>query len=316
MIVVTGPNGNVGTELAHALSRQTELPYRIVSRHPERLKQQFGAHTPVAKFDFDDRSTWKETLAGIDTLFLLFPLPHPVTARERMAPFSTAAVEAGCKHIIYVSVPGADKYSVVPHYTVERHIESLGAPYTFLRPTYFSQNLCRDISTHGVDIAQSNEIYIPAGKGRTSFIDSRDVADAALAVMRDPKPHYNKAYLLTGPEHLDFFQVADIFTEVLGRKVRYTHPSLPAFWYRMWRRKVGWDVIFFMTITYTLARTGRNEAASDDLKNLLDRPPRTMRQFVQDFRDRWTPRAAAETLAWVEEAKRAARWRTGRDVKT
>ncbi len=312
MIVVTGPNGNVGAELTRALTQQSDLPYRIVSRRPEALRKEFGASTPVARFDYDDRATWDQTLQGVETLFLLFPLPHPVTARQRMAPFATAAVEAGCKHIVYVSVPGADRYSVVPHYTVERHIESLGVPFTFLRPTYFSQNLCRDISTHGVDIAQRDEIFIPAGRGRTSFIDSRDVADAALAIFRDPKPHHNRAYLLTGPEHLTFYEVAELFTQVLGRRIRYAEPSLPAFWLRMARRGVGWDVIFFMTITYTLARSGRNEADSPDLRNLIGRAPRTVREFVNDYRDRWTPQATKATLAWVEQAKGSARWRTGR----
>ena len=43
----------------------------------------------------------------------------------------------------------------------------------------------------------------------------------------------------------------------LGRPIRYTSPSFPAFWRRL-RPRVSWDTLLFMTIVYTLARRGRN----------------------------------------------------------
>ena len=42
MLVITGPNGNVGTELVRAVLRQPVLPHRIASRHPQKLREQFG----------------------------------------------------------------------------------------------------------------------------------------------------------------------------------------------------------------------------------------------------------------------------------
>ena len=74
--------------------------------------------------------------------------------------------------------------------------------------------------------------------------------------------------------------MAEILAEVLGRPIRYAAPSLPAFWLRMARRGVAADVIFFMTIVYTLTRTGRNEPLTDELPRLLGRPGTTMRAFA------------------------------------
>ncbi|MFM2042742.1 MAG: hypothetical protein RLY86_1318 [Pseudomonadota bacterium] len=297
MIVITGPNGNVGTELVRMMAAQTELPFRIAAHSPDKIRRLYGADVQAVKFDYADRGTWAGVLAGISTLFLLFPLPHPRTARTWMVPFVEAAKAAGVRHIVYVSVPGADTLKMVPHYTVERAIEATGVPYTILRASYFAQNLVRDITTHSVDIAKYGEIFIPAKGGKTSFIDSRDMASVAIDVFRHPDRHANRAYVLTGPEPLDFHQVAAMLTEELGRPVRYADPSMPRFWWRMHRRGVPFDTLFFMTIVYGLTRGGKNAPMTDTLPRLLGRPATGMRQFIRDYRDRFTPEAADALLA-------------------
>jgi len=291
VFVVTGPTGNVGAELTRLLVERPDAPaYRIAAHDPDRIRAQHGPDVPVARFDYDDRRTWPAVLDGVTALFLLFPLPSPRAVRTRMTPFVDAAVAAGCRHIVYVSVPGADRLRFVPHYQVERHIEASGAAPTFLRCSYFGQNLIRRISTHGVDIAERGEVFIPAGNGRTTFLDARDVAEVALLAVQKPDEFRGTAHTLTGPERLDLDEVAAILSEVLDRPIRYARPSLPQFWDRLRRRGVTWDTLLFMTIVYTLTRTGRNEPVTDELPRLLGRPARTFRQFAQDHRDRWLTR--------------------------
>jgi uncharacterized protein YbjT (DUF2867 family) len=295
MIVVTGPNGNVGTELVRALIRAGDLPFRIAANTPAKIDALYGADVPRTKFSFDDRETWGPTLADVSTLFLLFPLPHPRTAKTWMVPFVEAAKAAGAQHIIYVSVPGADTTKMVPHYTVERAIEASGVPYTFLRASYFAQNLCRDITTHAVDIARDDEILIPAGKGKTSFVDSRDVAEVAVKVMRDPAAHVGRGYVLTGPEAIDFYEVAARFTRVLGRPIRYRAPSFLRFW-RTVGPRVTWDTLFFMSGVYFLTRIGKNAPMTDTLPQLLGRPATSIDRFIADHHDRFTGEAATRAV--------------------
>jgi uncharacterized protein YbjT (DUF2867 family) len=119
------------------------------------------------------------------------------------------------------------------------------------------------------------------------------VAVVALDVFRDPVAHKNRAYTLTGPERLDFYEVAGVLSKVLERPIRYASPSLPRFWYRLGRRGVSWDTLVFMTIVYALTRAGRNEPLTDELPALLGRPATDMRQFAKDNRWRW------ETRTWT-----------------
>ncbi|MFD4405452.1 NmrA family NAD(P)-binding protein [Nocardia sp. NPDC058499] len=286
MIVLTGPTGNVGAEVARLMvERETAWPFRIAAHSVERTRARLDApQAPVVAFDYDDRTTWGPVLDGVTTLFLLFPLPSPRTVTTRMKPFIDAAVAAGCRHIVYISVPGADRQKVVPHYAVERHIEASGAHYTFLRCGFFMQNLCRKVSTHGVDIMDRGELFIPGGDGVTTFLDSRDVATVVVQVLTDPSLHRDRSYTLTGPQQLDLDSAARLLSRALDRPVRYTRPSLPRFWIRMFGRGVSWDTVLFMTIVYTLTRLGRNDTSTDQLPELLGRPATTFERWAHDYR--------------------------------
>ena len=293
MLLVTGPTGNVGAELVRLLVEQrSPQEYRVAAHHPDRIVSAHGADTPVVGFSYDDRATWAPVLDGVDTLFLVFPLPKPSTARTWMQPFVDAAAASGCRHVVYLSVPAADR-APIPHRTVERHVRASGLSFTVLRASFFMQNLCRGISTHGVDVVERGEVFVPAGRGRTTFVDARDVARVALRVLAEPAPHAGATYTLTGTEALDFDAVAAELSTALERPVRYADPSVPAFWRRLRRRGVPRDVVAFMVGVYTLTRLGRNDPRTDDLAQLLGRPPTPFLRFAQEERWRW------ETRTWT-----------------
>lgn len=237
------------------------------------------------------RTTWADALRGVDRLFLLFPLPGNRAAREAMIPFVEAAQAAGCRHVVYVSVFGADRAKFIPHYKVEAALMASSMSWTFLRCSFFMQNLHRSISTHGSDIVERGELFIPAGRGLTSFIDARDAAEVAALALTDPAAHRNAIYYLTGPAALSMHQVAAALTTALGYPVTHTHPGLVRFAARLRRRGSGWDAIGFMAAVYTLTRLGQNQPITDEVRQLLGRPPRTLEQFLSDSAWRWQQRA-------------------------
>ena len=289
MILITGPTGNVGAELVDLLAQQPAPgPIRVANRHPERLSDS-GFEASV--FDFFDRSTWNAALSGIESVFLLFPLPGNRAARDAVIPFLHAAHQAGCKHVVYVSVFGADRARFIPHYTVEAALRSLPMSWTVLRCGFFMQNLHRTISTHGLDIAERGELFIPAGRGRTTFIDARDAAAVAALALTDPSRHRHRVYHLTGPAALTMAEVAEALSEALGYRVTYTNPGLVRFAARLRHRGVGWDTIGFMSAVYTLTRVGQNQAITDEVAQLLGRPPKTLAEYLRDSAWRWRERA-------------------------
>ena len=292
MLVVTGPSGNVGHELVDVLrAGKPRGGWRVVGRNPEDLRERVGDDASVCRFDFFDTDTWTAALDGVETLFLLFPLPGNRAAREAVIPFVHAAERAGCRQVVYLSVFGADRVRFIPHFKVEAALRASTMGWTMLRCGFFMQNLHRALSTHGTDIAERGELFVPAGRGLTSFIDARDCAGIAALALTDPGEHRDRVYHLTGPAALSMTEVADALTEALGYPVTYTHPGLVHFAARLRRRGVGWDTIAFMSGVYTLTRFGRNQPITDDVHDLLGRPPRTLRTFLQDSAWRWHARA-------------------------
>lgn len=292
MLLITGPSGNVGYELVEQLNRRPDLSWRVASRHPDELKARLsGGSAEVVALDFFDRSTWDRALAGVDCLFLLFPLPGNRAARDAIIPFIAAAEKAGCRHVVYVSVFGADRAQFIPHYKVEKALRESTLTWTVLRCSFFMQNLHRQISTHGEDIVEHGELFIPAGRGRTTFIDARDAAEVAAKVLADPQKHVDTVYHLTGPAAVTMDDVAATLTAELGFKVTYTRPGLLRFVRRLRKRGVGWDTVGFMCAVYTLTRLGANQPLTDDVGRLLGRAPRTLTEFVRDNARRWRERA-------------------------
>lgn len=122
----------------------------------------------------------------------------------------------------FLSLLGAEHNRVVPHYKIEQYLIHAGLADTFLRARFFMKNLN---TTHRAEIQQRNEIVVPAGKGKTSFIDVRNIAAVAALALTETG-HANQAYDLTGSEALDDDEVAAILSQALGRPITYREPSL------------------------------------------------------------------------------------------
>nr|WSX72689.1 hypothetical protein OH826_01680 [Streptomyces sp. NBC_00899]WSX81243.1 hypothetical protein OH826_49820 [Streptomyces sp. NBC_00899] len=60
-----------------------------------------------------------------------------------------------------------------------------------------------------------------------------DVARTVAAVLRDPAPHVGHIYELTGPRAVDMTEMAEIFSNVLGRPISYVNVPL-----ERWRDEV------------------------------------------------------------------------------
>lgn len=277
-ILVTGASGNVGAEVVRRL-REAGAAVRVADRRP---KAEAGVESVV--FDFGDAATFGPALQGVEKLFLLRP-PALADTKRYFVPVIEAARAAGVRHIVFLSLLGAEKNKVVPHAGIEAAILASGVPYTFLRPSFFMQNLS---TTHRDDIRDRGDILVPAGRGKTSFIDVRDIAAVAARTLTEPG-HENRAYPLTGSEALDYGQVAQILSEVVGRRIVYSNPSIPRFVLHMRRRGLAWGFIFVMVGIYTTCRLGLAGGITPDTQRLLGRPPITMRQFAADYRDCWLP---------------------------
>jgi uncharacterized protein YbjT (DUF2867 family) len=292
-VLVTGATGTVGRHVVAELAEcgsdsddergSDDVRVRVAVRDPEEAAERFAADEFVA-FDLEKPETWGETLADVDGAFLLRP---PTVDTDDVTAFVDAMARTGVDHVAYLSTLGAEKNVLMPHHRIEKRIEETGVDYTFLRASFFMQNLTE---VHGREIRERGEIFVPAGDGETSFVDARDLGAVAATVLTEPG-HRNRAYDLTGSEALTYHEVARVLSEATGRDVTYRSPSVPAFVAR--RRDLGDPLPFalLMVAIYGTARLGLAGRVTDTVERVLGRPPRDLRTFAEDHADELRPRS-------------------------
>jgi len=261
-VLVTGSTGNVGREVVRALR----------SRGIERTE---------AKIDFRDRRTFAG-VEGADALFLLRP-PAIADVKATLLPFVDEARRRGVRHVVFLSVAGAEKNALVPHHAVERHLMA-GDGWTILRPGFFAQNFG---DAYRRDIVDDARVIVPAERGLVAFVDVRDVAEIAAQAFASPAEHDRRAYTLTGPEAIDFETAAALLSEALGRSIRYDRASILRYVLHLRARGMPWAQIAVQTILHAGLRLGQAERVDPTLERLLDRRPRTLREYFADHRDTW-----------------------------
>jgi uncharacterized protein YbjT (DUF2867 family) len=289
-ILVTGATGTVGSAVVAALT-DADAIVRAGVRTPDDGRSRVPEADEYVRFDFEKPETWGRAFEGATRLFLLIP-PGEASV-DRVTDAADAAVRSGVDHAAFLSVLGAGRNPLLPHRRVERHLEGSDAGATFLRASYFMQNLAE---VHAEEIRTRGEIFVPAGDGRTSFVDARDVGAVAAAALVDGG-RGTRAYDLTGPEALTYGEVAAIFTEVLGRPVEYADPSVVEF--VRWTRARGEPLRFALAMVgiYATARFGFAGRVTNDVARALGRPPISMREFVADYREMWEASAGGVALS-------------------
>ena len=281
MILVTGATGNVGGDVLRGLL-ELGVPVRAAVTDPIRAGSTLSAGASLVRFDFNDPTTFGPALEGVRRVFLMRP---PMMGDPKaFQPFLEAMKFINVEQVVFLSLLGAQSNPVVPHRKLELAIEKLSLPHVFLRPSFFLQNLS---TTHLQDILERDDLFVPAGNGRTSFIDARDIAAVAVKVLT--LPHVvNGGIDLTGAKALTYSEVAKIFSEVLGRKITYSDPTPPKFGLEMRRRGMKNEFVNVMILIYTTNRFGLAARVTGDVERILGRKPLTVGDFVRDFRHVFT----------------------------
>jgi uncharacterized protein YbjT (DUF2867 family) len=280
-ILVTGAPGNVGTPLVEELLR-LGATVRVAAWDVEVARDVFGDSVEIVPFDFTDPATFG-AFDGAERMFLLRP-PAIADVDGVIVPALRAAAERGVRHVVFLSIQGAERNRIVPHRKIEDRLRVSGMAWTFVRAAYFMQNLS---TTHAPEIRELDEIWVPAGRGsRTAHVDARDVAAVAARSLVEVG-HEGKAYTPTGPAALTYDEIATILTAELGRSIRYKDPGPLAFWHRLRRRGTPRAMVGVMLGIYTAARLGMAAGITDDVERISGRPPITFAAFAHDTREAW-----------------------------
>src|ERR1700684_3309154 len=221
-VLAIGGAGHVGSEVVkELLKRKAEVDVLV---RKEGTKVSEGANAVVG--DLLDPVFLEKTLHGIDKLYLL----NAVTPDELTQPLIAydLAKRAKLKHIVYHSVFRVDHFKDVPHFAskfaLETALHTFDLPFTIIRPNYFNQN---DVALK--DPLTKAGIYpMPLGPVGVSTVDVRDIAEAT-AIALTTSGHEGKTYNLNGPDIVSGLGAAAIWSEVLGKEIKYAGHDMDSF---------------------------------------------------------------------------------------
>ncbi|WET17147.1 SDR family oxidoreductase [Yersinia intermedia] len=268
-MLVLGATGTVGSPLVNGLIARGEA-VRAASR----------GGMPVAgsegfAFDFSKPETIDAALEGVDRLYMLLPAGY-LKIQELLLPVVEAAASRKVK-IVFQSIIGADADDSIPYRQIEIAIEQSGTSYVILRPNWFSDNF-HTFWKQGLDHGQ---IALPAGDGKSSFIDARDIADSAIAALTSTTFDC-QAFNLNGPEALTYSDAAAILSEVTQKPIQYTATSDQAFIDMLKSGGVPAEYAAFMASIFYPVREGWTGSVTNDVVTLTGKHPRTLKTYAQD----------------------------------
>ncbi|WP_368645087.1 SDR family oxidoreductase [Alkalibacterium putridalgicola] len=274
--LVTGASGTVGKYAANELLKMN-APVVVAGTDTQKLLKIYGKDVERVKLDFTKEETFDAALKDIDRVFLMRP-PHMGKA-EGLYPFIDSMKDHDIKLVSFLSLMGVEKNPFPPHHKIEKYIAELGIPFAHIRPGFFMQNLS---GIHAEEIKNNNEILVPAGKSKTSFIDAADIGLAVATVLKDPEKFKNTAHTLTGPESLDYLEVAEILSQVTKKNISYADPGFLAY-RRHYVNNRGFDKKY-VNVTmalYLMTRLGTAEKVTDEFEKMTGKKPNNFRDFVE-----------------------------------
>jgi len=231
IILVTGATGRQGgAAIRHLLPRGWKLralTRRIDSSAARRLADQ---GVEVVQGDLEDPASLASAVRGVYGVYSVQDFWTSGVAREvaQGKNIAEAAKKAGVKHFVFSSVGGAERKSGIAHFKtkweIEGYIRKLALPATMLRPTGLMENYYID----QVEIGILKGKLMDGLRGDKPYqtIAADDIgAFVALAFDR-PSEFIGSELEIAGSE-LTNLEAAEVFTRVLGKRVRYQQIPMP-----------------------------------------------------------------------------------------
>ncbi len=273
-ILVLGAGGNVGRPLVKALVARGEA-VKAATRSGADVEGAEGV-----AFDYADPSTFDAAFGDVDRAYVMLPAGY-VNITALLLPVVQGLAARGVK-IVFQSVFGVDADDSIPYRQVELAVEAAGVPFVILRPNWFADNF----HTFWLEGIVHGGISLPAGQGKSSFIDARDIAASAAAALTRSDLD-GRAFNLTGPEALSYADAAAVLSQVIGRPVAYQAIDDARFIQTLQDHGVPADYAAFLATIFHPVREGWTAPVSDAVTTLTGHPARSLQTYAADHAAHW-----------------------------
>ena len=284
MILVTGATGHLGKETLDFLLAKTnasQIAAFVRSSEKAQLLKEKGIEIRIG--DYDNYPSLVQAFAGIEKLFFVSGNDIPKRDQQHVNVIN-AAKEAGVKHIVYTSFQRQSEKDSSPiaivaktHLLTEKLLKESGLKYTILKNNMYMEGISMFI---GNKVLETGTIFLPAGNGKASYALRTDMAEASTNILLSGG-HENKAYEFSGTQSYSFTDVADILTELSGKKISYIDPAPENFTSELAKGGVPASVIGVIAAFCEGIKQGEFDLPDTAMEKILGRKPVALKDYLK-----------------------------------
>jgi uncharacterized protein YbjT (DUF2867 family) len=272
-VLVIGATGELGASVARALV-ELGADVRAMTRsgNPD-----VDGLASVVRADLSDPASLTDAFADVQRAFLVSSPARDQVELETNA--IEAAEAAGLEHIVKVSnlpIAGLDDGLHGNHRAIEARLTDSPVAATFVQPSFFASVLLRQLG-----MLRRDRFVFPTGDGAIAWIDPRDIAGVAAALLADDNPPKG-ALPLTGPEALTAAELATRIGAAVGRDIELLQPDLASWAESLQRSGMDPWLVDSTVHLYEAVTRGALARTSDAVGRVLHRAPRPIDEWLND----------------------------------
>jgi uncharacterized protein YbjT (DUF2867 family) len=300
-ILVTGAAGDIGAvgrNVTATLLAKGHQVRAMVRREDERAAALRRLGAEVVQGDLTDLPSMHRAIEGCARIY--FGMSVSATYLEATVNTAAVARHHGVEAFVNMSQMTVTQMGITTttdspqhklHWLAEQALSWSGLPVVTIRPTIFLEGFFLRLAALGV--REDDTLALPMGGGNTSPISAFDVARAVSVILDAPAPHIGHIYNLTGFESADLDHYARMFSEALGRTIRYRDVPIVEWKDGLRRAGVPEHLVNHLAVITELNKQGRYDRMTDDFFQLTGEMPTSMHDFVKHHDTEFTRRDVA-----------------------
>jgi NAD(P)H dehydrogenase (quinone) len=224
-LIVTGASGHLGRLVAEQLlERVPPEDIVLVTRTPDALRAFRARGAEVRYGDFDKPASLRDAFAGGSRMLLISTDAIGRRVLQHRAAIKAAA-EEGIDHVVFTSIVNPVATNPTGRHAweqglTEAMLHGRRLAWTVLRFGTFAELVLPPAAT----AVQNRRLITNNGDGRIVPVSRRDCAEAA-AIVLTTEGHIGKTYEITGAEALSARDLAELYADLSGRRVKVVQLS-------------------------------------------------------------------------------------------
>lgn len=279
--MITGATGHLGQKVVAGLNKLVpSRDIRLGVHTPKKAANLVAAGFDVAAIDYADTETLIQAFAGVDVLIYIPSLTYEVQGRINEFENTLTAMEKDrVKTIVDVSF-FADQYNnpfqMAGYYAyLPARLASSHFQYAVVKNSLYADPLVPYLP----ELIERHNVIYPIGDQQMSFISRQDSAEAiAKVAVKEYLRDHGQNYLLTMKQNYSMDELAQIMSQVTGKKIGYAPVSLQEF-ADIYRSEGDGDELASM---YKAAAMGLMNDVTDDFQHITGHEPQGMRDFLKE----------------------------------